>query len=104
MATDLDELYERLDHLSELKHGRALVLLEQPVLGELVALYDSVLVFSGRDEIDDSFQADLNCAIGDQALAVVHECRRMLSRAFEREANFQISLVDADYTAGWACP
>lgn len=103
-AADLDELYASLDLLSELKHGRALVLLEKPVLDELVALYNSALLFTLRDEIDDSFTYDLQCSVGEKALSVVHECRRMLARAFEREANFQISLVDADYTVGWACP
>ena len=103
-ATGFDELDAGLDLISELKHGRALVLLEQPVLDRLVTLYNAALIFSIRDEIDDNFNNDLRCSIGDQALEVVHECRAMLARAFRRESNLGLDLVDANYSIEWSCP
>jgi len=102
-STDLDALYLQLDSLSELKHGKALILLKQPVLDKLVDLFNSAVNFTNLEEIDDSFRDQLRCAVGQQALDVVLECRSMMAQAFDEEANFELDQIDTNYELSWGC-
>ena len=103
LASESDEkLLEKIRELSEIKHGRALVILEKPVMDSLVTFYNKAVDFYNKEEKKSSYNSSLVCAVGESGFAVVHACRKAISRAFNREASTELGIIDESYTLSWA--
>ena len=94
------EFEDRFHHFSKLKHGKALAILDEDVLNHMVDFHNKMLDFEASNS--DDFNYELRVFTGNSAFDVVHACRRMIARLFERESGGELSLLDCDYTMGWA--
>lgn len=103
LASSSDEqLLKKLGELSEIKHGRALVILEKPVMDSLVEFYNKAVDFYNKEQKPGDYTSGLVCEVGKSGFEVVHACRKAISKAFDREANTELGIIDVSYTLSWA--
>jgi hypothetical protein len=100
-ASDQKQFDEILVRFGELKHGRALAVLDVPVLNSMIDLWNAA------DDVESvrtgsEFQEDALSKICNLPFKVVLECRKMLASGFKQEGG--ITVLNDNYTMGQDLP
>jgi hypothetical protein len=104
-ATDHSKFDAAFTSFTELKHGMALTILDEPVLNRMIRVYN--LALSAKNNIGsnvkgEAFRAAVRRTLCAEPFIVVTECRRLLVDGFQKEANGGISIIDPEYVMKWA--
>jgi hypothetical protein len=96
-----DELTETYRSFAKLKHGRALMLLDKDVLDHAVVVHNNFLDALDLADGEPHYRERVRCILSNAPFDLALACRRMMGKAFQREAHDAIEPIDPDYVMRW---
>jgi len=95
-----DSLRKIYYQLSEIKHGKGLMLLDKEVLSQAVRVHNALVNALGVADGSD-FQDQVRCLLKDEPLKLALACRAMLGEDLRTESGMPVSPIDPSYVMGW---
>jgi hypothetical protein len=95
------ELRSSFHAFAELKHGPALVILDNDVLASAVVVHNRLLHALDLPDGAD-FSDQVRCTLQETPFQLALACRKMMGEAFKKEAHSAIEQLGPGYAMGWA--
>ena len=92
------------NQFSDIKHGKALVLLDKDVIDKAVVVYNDALPALQIGDGPD-FRTNIRCTLKNSPFQLSLACRQMIAGSLSKEAQ-TVEPIDPNYIMGWKgqCP
>ncbi len=104
-AADVHTLRSTYTSFAEIKHGKGLILLDQEVLDQAIAVHKAALEALALEDGPD-FAERARCKLGNEPLKLAVSCRTMMGAALATESGAAITPLVPRYAMQWikSCP
>ena len=102
-ASNQDEFDDALAKYGEVKHGKALLILDKRTLDTMVRLWNKAIDINVAEDSGEFGDAVMR-SLGNLPFEVVLSCRKMLASGFEEEGKTQIEEIEDGYVMTWSQP
>jgi hypothetical protein len=99
-ATTPPEYGKSFDRFAELKHGKALAILDASVIRAMLDANNAGADLASLP-VGPGFQEKARCALGDRIFKIAYACRAMIRSDFRREGGDAITDLDETLKVTW---